>query len=288
MKPARFDYVRPGTMDEALRLLAEHGDDAKLIAGGQSLVPMMNLRLARPALLIDINGLKSLDYHHRDGDTLCIGALVRHATLSASALVRSLCPLVSEAYRHVGHGTIRNRGTLCGNLCHADPTSEMPAVMLVLGATLVLRSAKGERRVAAGDFFLGLFATAVSPDEMLVEVRIPVSAASCGHGFEEVSARKGDYAITLVASTLDVRGGRIHAAALAYAGVSDRALRLAAIEKRLVGQVPSQALFDEAAAAAADAIDVNEDQHADRAYRRDLIRTLTPRALAQAAARVAA
>lgn len=288
MKPAPFDYVRPDTLDEALRLLVEQGDDAKLIAGGQSLVPMMNFRMAQPALLIDINGLKSLDYHRRDGDVLAIGALARHATLSASALVRSLCPLVSEAYRHVAHGTVRNRGTLCGNLCHADPASEMPAVMLVLGATLVLRSAKGERRVAASDFFLGLYATAVASDEMLIEVRIPVSVTSCGHGFEEVSARQGDYAMTLVASSLDVRGGRIHAAALAYAGVSDRALRMAALESRLVGQMPSQALFEEVAAAAADSIDVSEDQHADRAYRRDLIRTLTPRALAQAAARVAA
>ena len=288
MKPAPFEYVRPHTLDEALRLLAEHGDAAKLIAGGQSLVPMMNFRMARPALLIDINGLTSLDYHHRDGDTLAIGALARHATLSASALVRSLCPLVSEAYLHVAHGTVRNRGTLCGNLCHADPASEMPAVMLVLGATLVLRSAKGERRVSAAEFFQGIYATAVTASEMLVEVRIPVSDARCGHAFEEVSARKGDYAMALVASTLDVRGGRIHAAALAYAGVSDRALRIASLEARLVGQVPSQALFDEVAAAAADSIDVSEDQHADRAYRRDLIRTLTPRALAQAAARAAA
>jgi len=287
MKPAPFEYVRPGTLEEALRLLAEQSGEAKLIAGGQSLVPMMNFRLARPELLIDINSLAALDYHRRDGDVLAIGALARHATLSASALVRSLCPLVTEAYRHVAHGTVRNRGTLCGNLCHADPASEMPAVMLVLGATLVLRSARGERRVAASDFFTGLYSTVVKPDEMLIEVRIPVTAVSCGHGFAEVSARKGDYAMTLVASTLDIRGGRIYAAALAYAGVSDRALRMVALESRLVSQVPSQALFNEVAEAAAHSIDVGEDQHADRAYRSDLIRTLTPRALAQAAASIA-
>lgn len=284
MKPAPFDYARPDTLDEALSLLAKHGENAKLIAGGQSLVPMMNLRLARPALLIDINGLKSLDYHRRVGDALHVGALARHATLAASSTVRELCPLVSQGYRYVAHGTVRNRGTLCGNLSHADPASEMPAIMLVLGASMVLRSSKAERVVEAGDFFKGIYTTAAMPQEMLVEVRIPVTASGSGYGFEELSPRKGDYALTLVAASMQLRAGKVETVAIAYAGVADRALRLAAVEKSLIGQAPSAKLFEEAAAAAAKAIDVSEDQHADRAYRRDLIRALTPRALARAAA----
>jgi aerobic carbon-monoxide dehydrogenase medium subunit len=286
MKPGPFDYVRPLSLDDALHLLAQHGGEAKVIAGGQSLVAMMNLRMARPALLIDINALKALDYHRRakqgSTDVLVVGALARHATLAGSPLVRELAPLMAEAYPHVAHGAVRNRGTLAGNLCHADPASEMPAVMLALEATLVLKSVRGERLVAAQDFFTGLYTTAAAADELLVEVRIPVSTA--GHGFEEVSVRQGDYAMTLVASLLAVRERRIHAAALAYAGVAGRALRLPAVEKMLLGEEPSVTLFERVAAAAADAIDVHADQHADAAYKRDLIRTLTPRALKRAAA----
>ncbi|MGH8632120.1 MAG: FAD binding domain-containing protein [Burkholderiales bacterium] len=285
MKPAPFDYVRPATLDEALRLLAQHRDNAKVIAGGQSLVPMMNMRFARPELLIDINALKPLDYHHRDGDVLAIGALARHATLAGSEVVRALCPLVSEAYCHVAHGTIRNRGTLAGNLCHADPASEMPAVMLALDAVFVLKSQQGERRVKAAEFFQSPYTTATAADELLAEVRVPISTA--GHAFEEISARQGDFAMTLVASTLKLRDQRIDAAAVAYAGVSGCALRLPVLEQMLIGQTPSPALFERVGAAAAEAIDVMSDQHVDAAYRRDLIRTLTPRALARAAAAAA-
>lgn len=285
MKPAPFEYLRPTSLGEALALLAQHRDEAKVIAGGQSLVPMMNFRLAKPATLIDINGIAELNYHRREGDELRIGALARHAVLRDSEIVRAACPLMSEAYQHVAHGTVRNRGTLCGSLCHADPASEMPAVALACNATMVIRSATGERLVPASKFLQGLYATAVNPDELLVEVRIPVSAASVGYSFQEVSIRKGDFALTLVASLIDVQGGRINAAVVAYAGVSDRAIRLPAIEQRLVGQAPSDALFAAVAAEAANAIDVSEDMHAEREYRRDLIRTLTPRALAEASAR---
>ncbi|MDB5841473.1 MAG: hypothetical protein JWQ23_3425 [Herminiimonas sp.] len=288
MKPASFEYVRPQTLEEALTLLTRHGDEAKVIAGGQSLVPMMNFRVAQPALLIDINGLKELDYHRVDGQTLRIGALARHAALRESPLIRQVCPLMSEAYHFVAHGTVRNRGTLCGNLCHADPASEMPAVMLACGATLVIRNAEGQREVAAADFFQGLYATAVYPDDLLVEVRIPIPASRVGYAFEEVSIRKGDFAMTLVATLLEVRSGRISSAAIAYAGVSDRAIRLDAVEKRLLGQAPSEKLFADVAREAAGALEVNEDIHASSEYRRDLIRTLTPRALAQAAERATA
>ena len=282
MKPGPFDYVRPATLDEALELLARHGADARVIAGGQSLVAMMNLRIARPELLIDINGLKELDFHRRDGEVLRIGALARHAVLAASPLVREAAPLMADAYPHVAHATVRNRGTLAGNLCHADPASEMPAVLLALDGRLRLRSTRGEREVAAIDFFLGPYTTAAAADELLVEVCLPVCRA--GHGFEELAIRQGDFALTLVASTLSVSGGRIQAAALAYAGVGAHALRLPAVEQILVGQAVSDGLFERVGAAAAEAIEPGSDQHADAAYRRDLIRTLTPRALRRAAA----
>lgn len=288
MKPAPFEYLRPGTMEEAFALLARHRDQAKVIAGGQSLVPMMNFRMAQPAILIDINGLKELEFHRRDGQHVRIGALARHAVLRDSPVVREACPLVSEAYQYVAHGTVRNRGTLCGSLCHADPAAEMPATMLALDATMVLRSAGGERQVAVADFLQGLYATAVQPDELLVEVRIPVTNSRMGSAFEEVSARKGDFALTLVAALLSLQGGKIQAAAIAYGGVSDRAMRLEAIEQRLIGQAPSESLFADVAREAANAIEVNEDVHGDREYRRDLIRTLTPRALMRAAARAQA
>ena len=282
MKPAHFDYLRPATLDEALALLAEHGEDARVIAGGQSLVAMMNLRFARPGALIDINRIAGLDRHWRDGPVLRIGALARHATLAASPLVRELAPLMAAAYPHVAHHTIRNRGTLAGNLCHADPASEMPAVLLALDGELRLRSARGARTVKAADFFLGPYTTAAQADEMLVEVVIPVRHV--GHGFEEMSIRQGDFALTLVASTLGLSGGRIVSAALAYAGVDAHAIRCPQAEQILVGEPPSDAVFERAANAAAASITPASDQHADAEYRLDLIRTLTPRALRSAAA----
>jgi carbon-monoxide dehydrogenase medium subunit len=287
MKPASFEYVRPKTIEEALQLLDKHGDEAKVIAGGQSLVPMMNLRMARPGILVDINGLKELDYHRAHADYIAIGALTRHATLRKSALIREACPLMNAGYHYVAHGTVRNRGTLCGNLCHADPASEMPAVMLACEAAMVLRSVGGERVVPAKEFFQGLYATALLPNEILVEVRIPLHVSRWGYSFQEVSARQGDFAMTLVASLMHIQDGRIAAASVAYAGVTDRALRIETLEQRLVGQAPSDALFADIGAEAAASIDVNEDVHASQEYRRDLVRTLTHRALNEAAARAA-
>ncbi len=163
MKPSPFQYFCPTTVVEALQLLAWHGDAAKVIAGGQSLVPMMNFRLAKPEILIDINRLAEFDFHRVEGQTLHIGALARHAALLASSTVRQACPLMSDAYKRVAHGTVRNRGTLCGNLCHADPASEMTAVMLAYGASMVLRSERGERVVSAADFFQACMLRPSSP-----------------------------------------------------------------------------------------------------------------------------
>jgi CO/xanthine dehydrogenase FAD-binding subunit len=288
MKPAPFDYTRPASVQEAIGLLARHGDEARVIAGGQSLVPMMNVRLARPAVLVDINRLSDLDYHRVEGNELCIGALARHATLRDSPVVREACPLLSDAYRHVAHGAIRNRGTLCGNLCHADPASEMPAIMLACGATLVLRDHSGSRTVPAASFFRGLYTTDIRPGELVIEVRVPVTPRHWGWSFQEVAVRKGDFALTLVAVLMEVRDRKIASSPIACAGVADRALRLPAAEALLIDNAPSADLFRTAGERAAEGIEMTEDAHADREYRRDLVRTLTRRALTEAARRAAA
>jgi len=285
MKPAPFDYARPQSVTDALALLSARASEAKILAGGQSLVPMMNFRMARPGLLIDINRLAELDYHRVEGSHLVVGALARHAALRSSTLVRTACPLMAEAYQHVAHGPIRNRGTLCGNLCHADPASEMPAVALATDAVLVLKSSTGERRIPAEEFFLGTYETAANPDELLVEVRIPVAPEQQGWGFREMSVRKGDFALTGVAATLTVASEKIASAALAVCGVGDRAQRLRSVEASLIGGSPNSDAFARAGEQAGAALDPQTDLHADAAYRRDLVRTLVERALVAAAER---
>jgi carbon-monoxide dehydrogenase medium subunit len=285
MKPAPFTYERPDSLSATIQLLSQHRSEAKVLAGGQSLVPMMNFRMARPEFLIDINRLKELDYHHVEKGELVMGALARHAALRASAVVRNACPLMAEAYQFVAHGPIRNRGTLCGNLCHADPASEMPAVALAVNAVFVLHSVRGDRRVAAKDFFRGIYETAVEADELLVEVRIPVAEKGQGWSFQEVSVRKGDFALVGVAATVTVKGGKIKGAALSLCGIGDRATRLSAVEATLAGAADSKQTFVAAAEAAASAVDPQEDVNADPTYRRDLVRTLVARALSEAAGR---
>ena len=285
MKPAPFDYARPQSVSDALSLLSAQGSDAKILAGGQSLVPMMNFRMARPSFLVDINRLAELDYHRIEAGELVIGALARHATLRSSTIVRTACPVMAEAYRHVAHGPIRNRGTLCGNLCHADPASEMPAVVLATDAVMVLKSTTGERRMPAEEFFLGIYETAAKPDELLVEVRIPVASDKQGWGFREISVRKGDFALTGVAATLTVAREKIASAALAVCGVGDRAQRLRSVEASLIGGSPNSDAFARAGEQAGAALDPQTELHADAAYRRDLVRTLVERALVAAAER---
>jgi aerobic carbon-monoxide dehydrogenase medium subunit len=244
---------------------------------------MMNLRLARPERLIDINRVAGLDYIRREGDVIAIGALARHADVKASALVAQACPLMHMTYEWVAHGAVRNRGTLCGNLCHADPASEMPAVALAVGATMVLRSKKSERPVAAADFFQGLYTTALRADEMLVEVRLPIAPAGQKAGFREVGMRKGDFAWALAAVLLSVSGGKITQVAIAVAGVGDRACRLPTVEAALTGQPANNTTFAHAGALAGAAVNPFGDAAVSAEYRKDLIRTLVERALADAA-----
>ena len=234
MTPGRFDYARPATLAEALALLARHGEDATPLAGGQSLMPMLAMRVARPALLVDLNRLPGLDTIARQGGALQIGALARHAAVLAHPLAP---PLLALALRHVAHPAIRNRGTLGGSLALADPAAEMPACMLALDATIVLASAQGERRVAAADFFQGLYATARRVDELLLRVEIP-DCAGWTPRFAEVSRRHGDYAMAGLA--LLRRPG---AARLAFFGVEAHARRLPVVEAVLAGGAEAAALL---------------------------------------------
>ena len=283
MKPPRFRYIRAASIDGALQALADN-PDARILAGGQSLIAMMNLRLVKPACLIDINRIADLGYIKEAGDGVAIGALARHNDVKHSPLVRARCPLLTEAYESIAHHTVRNRGTLGGNLCHADPSSETPPVMIAVGATLVLRSVNGSREVAAEDFFLGTYETAARQDEMLVEIRLPGRGAD-GWAFAEISNRHGDFAIAVIATTLSLANGRCEAARVVASGVGEHAARLAPAEDALVGGPIDDARLDAAAVAAAGAVDPHSDSHADAAYRRDAIAALTRRTVRRAAER---
>lgn len=282
MKPAAFDYARPPSLDAVLALLAEGRPDTKIIAGGQSLVPMMNYRLARPALLIDVNRIAGLDAIRVEGGELVIGAMARHRAVKESRIVAEAAPIVPVAYEWVAHSTVRNRGTIGGNLCHADPASEMPMVMLALDAVMVARSVSGERRIPADAFFVGLYETALRADEMLVEVRIPVVPRNRGFGFHEMSLRKGDFAFAAAGALVSVTGGRIDFASVAVGGVSDRARRLTAAEAALRGTSPTPQAIEAAVDAALDGIDVVGDLRAPADYRRSLARSLATRAISDA------
>ena len=283
MKPARFRYLRAASVSDALQALAEN-PDAQILAGGQSLIAMMNLRLVKPACLIDINRISNISHIDEDGDGVAIGALARHNDVKHSALVQARCPLLTEAYESIAHHTVRNRGTLGGNLCHADPSSETPAVMVATGATLMLQSLRGQREVGAEDFFLGTYETARRQDEMLTEIRLP-GRRTDGWAFAEISNRHGDFAIAVIATTLRIEDGRCEAARVVASGVGEHAARLEPAEEALIGGPIDDARLDAAAAAAAGAVDPHSDSHADAAYRRDAIAALTRRTVRRAAAR---
>ncbi len=282
MKPAAFDYARPATLDAVLSLLADQSRETRVLAGGQSLVPMMNFRLARPEKLIDINRVTALDYIRQAGDNVAVGALARHADVMASPLVQAANPLVIEAYHWIAHHTIRARGTLCGNLCHADPASEMPAVMMAIGATMVVRSSTGERHIAADDFFTGTYSTALQAKEMLVEVQIPVRTPHESHGFAETNMRKGDYALCCVAVHAHVEGSVVKAIRIAAASVADRALRLSDVENALTGKSVTARDLARMGQLAASHPAITGDQRAPVSYKRDLLAINVARAIGQA------
>ncbi|OGT94928.1 MAG: molybdopterin dehydrogenase [Gemmatimonadetes bacterium GWC2_71_9] len=286
MKPAPFAYHAPHTLDEALALLAAHGD-AKPLAGGQSLIPAMNFRLARPAALVDLGGVAELRYVRAEGGVLALGAMTRQAELERSDAVARLAPLVAEAMPHVAHPQIRNRGTVGGSLAHADPAAELPAVMVASEARLLLRGRAGERWIPAEQFFVGLFATALAPGELLVAIELPAPPPRTGWAFEEVARRHGDYALVGVAAsvTLDA-AGRCARARIVLLSVGDGPTLAVHAAQALQGREPTDAAVRAAGDAAAhEDIDPPSDIHASAAYRRQLAGVLTRRALTRAAAR---
>jgi carbon-monoxide dehydrogenase medium subunit len=283
MKPAPFHYIRAASIDDATQALADN-PEARILAGGQRLIALMNLRMIKPECLIDINRVSALDYIKDDGDRIAVGALARHNDVKHSPLVGEGCPLLAEAYESISHHTVRNRGTLGGNLCHADPSSEAPAVMVAIGAEMVLQSSKGVRQVAAESFFLGLYETAARQDEMLTEIRLP-KRGSDGWAFAEVSNRHGDFAMAAVATTVRMTKGTCEAARVVASGVGEHAARLVPAEEALVGSSLDEASLKAAGSAARRAVDPQSDYHADAEYRRELIDTLTRRTVQRAAER---
>jgi carbon-monoxide dehydrogenase medium subunit len=291
VKPAPFRYHAPESLDEALELLAEHGEEAKVLAGGQSLVPTLNFRLARPAVLVDLNRIAALAYVEAESDGgLRVGAMTRQRAVERSPLVMERAPLVAETMPFVAHPQIRNRGTFGGSLAHADPAAELPAVALALDAELVLRVSGGERRLRARDFFVGLFATALAPGELLVEVRLPQLPTGAGCAFVEMARRHGDYALVGVAACVELgEDERVRAARVALLSVGEGPVEAHQACRTLIGERPvEEALVAAADEAATTDVDPPSDIHATSAYRRHLTRLLVRRALHTAAARARA
>jgi len=290
MKPAPFDYRAPTTVEEALSHLAEHGYDAKVLAGGQSLIPMMNFRLVQPAMLVDLNNIPDLAYIHADEKGgLRLGALTRHHQVEVDPLVAAQIPLLHEAMPKIGYPQIRSRGTLGGSISHADPSAELAAVSVALNGRFRLRSPKGERWVPAQDFFVGLFSTVLEPDELLVEVALPTLPARTGWSILEVARRRHDFALVGVVAVVTLDGkGVCQQARMVFLSAGDRPMMAHRAADLLAGQAPTpEALRAAAELAASDEIDPSSDIHATAEFRRHLAKVLARRALDQACRRAA-
>jgi CO/xanthine dehydrogenase FAD-binding subunit len=287
MKPALFEYFAPETIDEAIELVSQHGEEGKILAGGQSLMPLMNLRLARPQVVIDINRVTALDYVSTGADgELIIGALTRQRSLERSAVVKNHNPLLAATMPLIGHFQIRNRGTIGGSLVHADPAAELPAVTLALGAELVVKSAGGERKIPAEEFFLGYMTTGIEPTELLAEIRFPGWRSGCGWAIEEIARRGGDFAIAGVVILLQLDGaGLCEKARVALFGVGDGPVRIQRGEEILLGNRPEPNILAAVAQAVGEELDPISDVHASREYRKEVGAFLTRRGLQSALAR---
>jgi len=280
MKPAPFIHHAPKTLDEAVKILAEVApQDGRVLAGGQSLVPIMAFRLAKPGHLVDINDVAGLDKIAGDGKFLTIGACVRHAAFHKSVTENPLGRLLRTVAHHIAHYPIRMRGTFCGSLAHADPASEWCLVTATLDATLVARSTRGERTIAAKQFFTGIMSTALAEDELLVEARLPLLADDAGFGFNEFSRRAGDFAMAAALVTYRLQAGKIADARVGLGGAEASPRRIPEAEAAINGQAPGDKVFRAAAEAAAITIDPLEDHQTTAEYRRDLVRAVVRRAL---------
>jgi aerobic carbon-monoxide dehydrogenase medium subunit len=286
VKPAPFEYFCPSSLDEALALLEQHGSDAKPLAGGQSLIPAMNFRLATPAVLVDLNGIAELAYVRKSDNALRIGGMTRHRTLETNSVVAADHPLIADTMPFVAHQAIRTRGTIGGSLAHADPAAELPAVMLALQATMTLKKLGGARQVPAGEFFTGLFSTAVEPGEIITEISVPrTDHAHTACAFDEISRRHGDFALAGAAAAVSVDNiGNCTDARVALLSLADRPVIAEQVASALVGHRPTAQLIRDAAEASASSNDIDpaSDIHASSHYRRRLAAVLIRRVLERA------
>ena len=281
MKPARFDYYDPRSLEEALGLLDIHQGDSKVLAGGQSLMPLLNMRLARPHIVVDINRIKELNYVRAIDSGISIGATARQRALQTEKLIADHVPVLQEAAHFIAHPQIRSRGTICGSIAHADPAAELPALALALDAQMTLTSAKGARTVGAETFFQSFFTTALEANEILTEVRFPALPKDSAWSVIEISRRHGDFAIAGIVAgvALDPDRQVIRRARLVYFGVGPTPIRVTAAEEALIGQAALEPAFEAAAQSAKHGIDPSNDIHATEEYRRAVTATLTKRAL---------
>lgn len=285
MIPAQFDYHFPGSLEEAVALLEQFGDEAKILAGGHSLIPAMRFRLAMPENLVDINGIQDLDYIREEGGWLAIGAMTREATLEESQLVRDRYPLLADTAAVIADPLVRNLATIGGNLAHADPANDHPATMLAYGAEVVARAPGGSRTIPIDEFFTGLFESALAPNEILTEIRIPVPTDGSGGAYVKLERKVGDYAICAVAAQLTLEGDRCASVRLGLTNVGPTPLRATAAEEVLTGQVLSEELLETAGRTAAEQSDPSPDLRGSVAYKRDVTRVLMKRAVRKAVAR---
>lgn len=286
MKPAAFDYLKPRTLDEALSLLDEYGYDAKVLSGGQSLIPMMNMRLARPPYLIDISGLQEMSYIEIDEEEVRIGGITRHYMVEESEAIQKACPMLAEGIKLIGHSQIRSRGTIGGSIVHADPTAELPVMLTALDGKVTVVSSEGEREMTPEELFLTYMTTTMEPNEILTTVHFPVIAERTGHAIEEFTLRSGDFALILAAAsvTLDEEG-KIEQATLCVGGVDGVPVKLEDVTDELIGQYPTEDLIAESCAQIVDLVDPEKDIHASAEYRKDLCVALSRRVLKKAADR---
>lgn len=285
MIPGRFDYYSPSTVQEAVALLDKHGYDAKVLAGGQSLIPAMRFRLSMPEVLIDINGVDGLEYLRESNGHLAIGAMTRESTVEESALVQSQYPMLADASRVIADPLVRNRSTVGGNLAHADPANDHPAVMLAYDAEILAQGPDGTRSIAVDDFFVGLFENALADNEILTEIRVPVPAAGSGETYLKMERKVGDYAISAVAVRLTMDGDTCTAARIALTNVNPTPMRANNAEEAIVGKMLAEAVVEAAGQAAAAECDPSADLRGSVAYKRDLTRVLTKRAINKAVQR---
>ncbi|HXG94196.1 MAG TPA: xanthine dehydrogenase family protein subunit M [Blastocatellia bacterium] len=287
MIPAQFDYVTPATLDEAIALLAEHPDEAKILAGGHSLIPAMKLRLAMPQILIDIGRIKDLAYIREDAGEIRIGAMTTHYQIESSARLRDICPLLPECAENIGDVQVRNKGTIGGSLAHADPAADWPAAMIALGAEIVAVSAKGERTIKADDFFVDMLTSALDAGEILREIRIKTPQGRTGQAYKKVPQPASGFAVVgvAVALTLDANGA-CQSAGIGITGVASKAYRASAAEQALIGSALDDESIAKAAATVADGVSINGDLYASEAYRTHLAQVYARRAIKAAASRV--